>query len=127
MDNLENSPAVQTDVTQLRAEYESLRSLTSSLLVLLLVVSGTLNLFFWRQFRAAKATTTEVRQIVAEYNQNTVPAINEFLNKLIDFEKKNPDFGPILLKYGVHPGSFTGVPRVTSTPVAPPVAAPAKP
>ena len=129
MDNLENTPAVETDLTQLRAECESLRSLTSSLLVLLLVVSGTLNLFFWRQYRATKATVTEVHQLVADYNEHTVPAINEFLNKLIDFERKYPDFSPILSKYGVHAGTFTGVPRVTAvapSAAVPPMATPAK-
>lgn len=127
MDNIENTPAVQPDVADLRAECDALRHLTTSLLILLLVISGTLNLFFLRQFRASRAGATELRQMVADYNQNTVPAINDFLHKLLDFEKKYPDFSPILSKYGVRPGTFTGVPPVSAIAPAPAAALPSAP
>jgi hypothetical protein len=112
MDNLQNIPASQPGVNDLRAECESLRNLVGSLLLLLLVVSGTLNLYLWRQYRTANGAVVEVRQVVANYNKNSVPQINDFLRKLVEFDKKNPDFAPILAKYGVQPANFTGVPPV---------------
>jgi hypothetical protein len=112
MDNLRNIPASEPSINDLRAECESLRNLVGSLVVLLLVVSGTLNLYLWRQYRIANGAVAEIRQMVANYNQNSVPQINDFLQKLVEFNKKSPDFGPILAKYGVQPGNTNGVPLI---------------
>jgi hypothetical protein len=119
MDNLESAVSRQPDINELRSECESLRQLVASLLVLLLVVSGTLNLYFWRQFRVTKgaldAERPQITQMVAEYDKGQGVAINNFLAKLVDFEKKNPDFAPILAKYGVRPGQSTSAPPATAT------------
>ena len=123
MDNLESSSPSQATVNELRSQYESLQQLVNSLLVLLLVISGTLNLFFWRTFRVTKgaldAERPQINQMVAEYNKGQGIAITNFLAKLVEFEKKNPDFSPILAKYGV-PLGITGAPPA---PAAPPVPA----
>jgi hypothetical protein len=119
MNNLESAPASPPDVNELRSECESLRQLVVSLLVLLLVVSGTLNLYFWRQFRVTKgaldAERPQVTQMVAEYNKGQGIAIDNFIARLREFEKKNPDFSPILLKYGIPPAASTGAPPATAT------------
>ena len=115
-----SSPAA---VNELRSQCESLRQLVSSLLVLLLVVSGTLNLFFWRQFKVTKGALDverpQINQMVAEYNRGQGIAITNFLAKLVEFEKKNPDFSPILAKYGV-PLGISGAPPATAAPPTPP-------
>ena len=114
MDNLQNTATPPPNPNELRAECESLRQLVVSLLVLLLVVSGTLNLYFWRQFRATKglleAQRPQVAQLVAEYNKSQGVAIDNFIGKLVEFEKKYPDFAPILGKYGIR---ATGAPPAT--------------
>lgn len=119
MDNLESATAPQTDVSELRAQCDSLRQLVFSLLVLLLVVSGTLNLYFWRQFRATKGALDverpQITVMAAEYNKGQGVAIDTFVAKLLEFEKKNPDFGPILAKYGIRPGMVTGAPPAAAT------------
>jgi hypothetical protein len=127
MDNLESNPASQPDVSELRSQCESLRQLVISLLVLLLVVSGTLSLYFWRQFRITKGALDvarpQISQMVAEYNKGQGVAIDNFVAKLKEFEKKNPDFAPILAKYGIPLGPSTSAPPATATAPAP---APAK-
>lgn len=119
MDNLESSSSSQATVNELRSQYESLRQLVNSLLVLLLVVSGTLNLFFWRTFRvtngALEAERQPINQMVAEYNAGQGIAISNFIAKLVEFEKKNPDFSPILAKYRT-PLGITVAPATTAPP-----------
>ena len=123
MDNPANTPGPAGEVTELRAQCDALRHQVLSLLILLLVVSGTLNLFFWRQYRNASGALNvegpQVSQMLADYNKNSAPVINNFVTRLQDFEKKNPDFGPILAKYGIRPGTFTGGPPPTATAPAP--------
>ena len=55
MNNAENPTPVQPDANDVKLEVESLRQVIVSVLVLLVVVSGTLNLYFWRQFRNTRA------------------------------------------------------------------------
>jgi hypothetical protein len=114
MDNLQNPASPPPNPNELRAQFESLRQLVVSLLVLLLVVSGTLNLYFWRQFRATKgaveAQRPQIKQLAAEFNQSQGPFITNFVAKLVEFEKKNPDLAPILARYGIR---ATGAPPAT--------------
>jgi len=119
MDILENKPAApQPDLSELQAQCESLRQLVSSLLIILVVISGTLNIFFLRQYRTAQTEVTALRQLVADYNKVSAPVINDFVKKLVDFEKKNPDFTPIILKYGVRASGPTGaVPAAAASPI----------
>lgn len=116
---------------ELRQAYESLRHLVISVLVLLIVVSGTLNLFLLRQAKYARsdlaAIKPQVTQLVADYNKNKAPLINDFAKKLVEFGDKHPDFMPILLKYGITKQTTTGAPPASATSPAPPAAAaPAK-
>jgi hypothetical protein len=119
MDNLENASSPQAELGELRGEFESLRQLVTSLLVLLLVISGTLNYYFWRQFRIDQGELAveraQIAQMVQEFNKGQAIAISNFVGKLVDFEKKNPDFSPILAKYGVRPAAATGAPPTTAT------------
>ena len=119
MDNLENASSPQAELSELRAQFESLRQLVTSLLVLLLVISGTLNYYFWRQFRidqgALESERPQITQMVAEFNKGQGIAIDNFLASLREFEKKNPDFSPILARYGIRPAAGTGAPPATAT------------
>ncbi|HWI59002.1 MAG TPA: hypothetical protein VNZ22_17385 [Bacillota bacterium] len=115
MENLENSPAAQPENQSMRQELEGLRSLVVSLLVLMIVLSGTFNLFLLRQVKTARADLPALRQVVADYNKNSAPAINEFVKRLSDYSKTHPDFVPVLVKYGIIKPS--GAP--TAAPAAP--------
>ena len=114
MDTLEKQPVEQSEVQELRAQCQSLRQVISALLVLVLMISGALDIFLLRQFRMARAEVQrrgpQVTQFVAEYNRVSVPAISEFLKRLNEYEKAHPDFGPILVKYGLKSNVPTGAP-----------------
>ncbi len=107
MDNnelpLNSAPASQPGAGDLQAQIDSLRSLVNTMLILLIVVSGTLNIYFWRQFRSSKADLNTISQTalpaINEYTSKGGPAIDEFLRKVVDYGKTHPDFAPIMTKY----------------------------
>lgn len=130
MDTFENTPAgqpnpdpaAQSDLADIRAACEALRHSLVSVLILVLVVSGTLNLFFLRQYRNDKSQLKiegpQIGQIVAEYNRNEGPVLSELVKRLNDFGKTHPDIEPLLARYGIKPASPTGAatPSATSAP-----------
>ena len=130
MDTFENTPAgqpslnppPQSDLEDVRAECEALRHSLVSVLILVLVISGTLNLFFLRQYRNDKSQlkieAPQIGQIVAEYNRNEGPVLSELVKRLNDFGKSHPDIEPLLARYGIKPASPTGgaTPAATSAP-----------
>jgi len=109
MDNLENKPSGQSEMADLQEQCASLRHLVVSLLVLVLVVSGTLTIFLLRQWRFTQtelnAVRPQVAQMITDYSKAN-PQINEFLKNLSDYSKTHPDFAPILAKY-VRPNAPT--------------------
>ena len=83
----------------------------SNLLLMLLVVSGTLSIFLLQQVRYGRADMAafrkqtqqleQARQAIANYNQNTVPAMQKFVQQVMDYSKTHPDVLPILAKHGL--------------------------
>jgi cytoskeletal protein RodZ len=136
MDNLETKPSAQPDLSlsELQAQYEELRHLVVSAMVLLLIVSGALNLYLLRQWRFTKTDLDAVRpqatQLITDYNRSAV-AVQDFIKKLADFGRSHPDFAPIAAKYHLiemtsKPGSAPPASAVPSTTTAPmPASAPA--
>ena len=129
MNNAENPTPVQPDANDVKLEVESLRQVIVSVLVLLVVVSGTLNLYFWRQFRNTKAELNVMRpqapQMAAE-----IAGMQDLLRKAIEYGRTHPDFMPILAKYNLKPAGTTGAPPASAaSPAAlpPSAAAPAAP
>jgi hypothetical protein len=119
MDTLENTPTNHSELADLKSECASLRQLLGGLLVLVIVISGTFNIYLWRQFRMTqselKGLRPDVGQLVADYQRVSVPAISDFLKKLNDYEKTHPDFTPILLKYNLKASAITGAPPASVT------------
>jgi len=129
MDTLENKAPAQSEVSELREQVESLRHLIGSILILLVVVSGTFNIFLLRQWKTSKTQLAfqkpQVANMVALYQKNEQPAIENFIKKMVDYGQTHPDFVPILNKYQIK----AGPPPSTSSP-APPIpgaSAPAAP
>ncbi len=103
-DNLTSSNvAPASSNSDLQSQVDSLRSLVNTLLVLALVISGTLNIYFLRQYRNAKADLSAIRPqasaMVAEYEKTTGPAMDEFIRKITEYGKTHADFAPIMNKY----------------------------
>jgi hypothetical protein len=127
MDNLESKPSIQPDVNDLQADFDALRHLVVSILILLIVVSGTFSIYLLRQWR----TTTkelgiirpQVAQMVGVYQKDEAPWMQEILKRVSEYGRTHPDYMPILAKYNIRPGAATGAAPTTA---APPPAAPQK-
>jgi len=112
MDTLEPQSTPQPAENNLQAQFDGLRQTVHTMLLLLVIVSGTLTIFLVRQWRFAKTDLDTLRpqaaQIVNEYNRVSAPAMQEFVRKLTDYSKSHPDFAPIAAKY-----------HLTDTPASP--------
>ena len=78
---------------------QSLRTLIDTVLVILLVLTWSVNIFLLKQLSLVRNEVEERQRFIAEYEKNTVPLMGEFLTRLQGFTKTNPDFTNILHKY----------------------------
>lgn len=96
-------------------EIAALKQQVFTLKLALIVVAGTLATFLYWQTRIAgkdlEAIKPQAKFIIGSFNQNQA-MITTFENQLVAYGQKNPEFRPILMKYGL---------------MAPPAAAPAAP
>ncbi len=96
-----NSPAPADLSEQLAA----LQRQVFTLLLALIVVSGTLTVFLYRQASlTGKDIATikpQAQQLMQVYKQN-LPNMEAFVNQLVAYGQAHPDFRPILQKYGIN-------------------------
>ena len=89
MDNLDNQPSstpTQSDAEETSAQFASLASLLNSILVLVLVLAGVVDLFIVRQVKNTRADLTNFRAYVAQAQaqaQHNAPAIDDFARGVI--------------------------------------------
>ena len=115
-DNITTSPSTpapgNNGNADLQAQIDSLRSLINTLLVLAIVISGTLNIYFLRQYRNAKTDLRAIRpQAIAmwtEYEKKSGPAMDEFVAKITQYGRTHADFAPIMEKYQLNKAPVTG-------------------
>ncbi len=79
--------------------HQSLRKAFHVTLVFLILLSGSLFVFFLRELSLARRQVADLTQSVAEYERNTVPLMEEFRSRLQAFAQAHPDFNPIYTKY----------------------------
>ena len=120
MDNLDNRTPLQSGENDLRAQYESLRHLVTSILVLLVVISGTLNIYLLRQWRSTSKDLEVVRpqaaHMLTEYQKVSAPLMENFVKKLTEYGRTHSDFAPIMTKYNLKPAGQTGAPPAMAAP-----------
>lgn len=92
---------------RLEQSYRSLRKLFNITLAALLILSGSLFVFFLREVSLANRQITELTQFVIDYERSSVPLMDSFHAKLVEFAKANPDFGAIMAKYYSPSGGLT--------------------
>ena len=137
MDTLENKTPAENEVTELRDQVESLRHLVGSMLILLVVVSGTFNIYLLRQWKTSKTDLAvfkpQAANLIASYQKNEQPAVENFIKKMVEYGQTHADFAPILNKYQIKaapppPGAASPVPPVpgAATPATGNPAAPQK-
>lgn len=102
MDNPSPTSSTQSELRQLQEQYNSLQQLVSSLMLVLIVISGTLSIFLLRQYRFAKSEYDAIEpaatQVIAEVTNNYAMS-QELVRKLAEFGRTHPDFAPIIAKY----------------------------
>jgi hypothetical protein len=107
-----NSPAQ----TELMDQLVALRHQVFTLLLALVVVSGTLTVFLYRQAsltgKDIAAIKPQAMQIIQAFNQNRV-GMENFVKQLTAYGNAHPDFQPILRKYGIvqQPAGAPAVPK----------------
>ncbi len=104
--------------TDTASDIAALRSQVFTLLIALLVVSGTVTAYLYRQSSLAGKDLTalepQAQQLINGYNQSQ-PAVAGFITDLVAYGEKHPEFRPLLAKYGIAP--VAGVPA--GAPAAP--------
>ena len=86
------------------SEIAALRSQIFTLLVALIVVSGTVTVYLYREASVARkeieALRPQAQQVIGAFNQNQ-SLINNFFNQIVAYGQTHPEFRPILLKNGI--------------------------
>jgi hypothetical protein len=102
---MENVPAANpptSELKELQARFDQLQQLVSSLLLILIVVSGTLSVFLRRQWQSTQADLNAMQvaaaPLLAEYTNNH-PGVEDFVRKLAEYGRTHPDFAPIVTRY----------------------------
>lgn len=136
MDNLENKPLEPaprySSAPGLQEQLDALQRTVVIALVLMIILSGALNLFLLRQVKFSRTdlanTKPQATALINDYTK-AMPMMNEFVNRVREYGRTHPDYMPILVKYGVvttgtnqAPGVLSPVPK----PAAPVPTVPAK-
>jgi type II secretory pathway component PulF len=104
------------------SELAGLKNQVFVLLVALIVVSGTVTVYLYRQASLAGKDLTQGQQLSDMLSKNEM-VVQNFITKLVAFGEKHPDFSQqVLKKYGIAP--VAGVP---ANAMISPAAAPAAP
>ena len=90
--------------TETNPEISALKRQVFTLLLALIVVSGTVTVYLYRQAsitgKDIDAIRPQAQQIIGAFNQNQKLMV-EFVNQLVAYGQTHPDFKPVLLKYGI--------------------------
>jgi hypothetical protein len=114
MNESETNPPMQTELMD---QIVALRHQVFTLLLALVVVSGTLTVVLYRQ---AKLTGKDIAVIkpqatlIIQAFSRDRPGMENFVKQLTAYSVTHPDFQPILRKYGVVPQ-----PQPAAAPAAP--------
>jgi hypothetical protein len=117
MDNLDIKSPAQPEANDLQAQCDALRHLVVSILILVVVISGTLNIYLLRQWRSTTKDLAAIRpqaaQMIAEYQKVSGPLMNDFIKKITEYGRTHPDFAPVLTKYGIKSTTVLAAPATT--------------
>jgi len=86
------------------SEISALKGQLFTLLVALIVVSGTVTVYLFRQAslegKAITASKPQAEQIIKVFNQNQA-MMESFVKQVVVYGENHPDFRPILAKNGI--------------------------
>ncbi len=118
-------------IEELQQQVRTLQAFFIGTLAVLVLLSGSLNLFVLRQVSLVSKQSEETQKFVAEYENVSVPMITEFLKKLDAAAKTNTDVARLLTKYNIQQavtksGASSLSPSQAASPASVPAAAPKK-
>ncbi|MBI3879508.1 MAG: hypothetical protein HY301_05525 [Verrucomicrobia bacterium] len=123
MDTVENKPvpgAAANDSVQ--QEVNTLRHILNAALVLLIIATGSVNLFVYKQVaglgRQVDISEAQVRGAAGEFEQNFKPVANVLLQNLYVYAQRDLAFAQVLAKHQVAPAPAPAA--APAKPVAPP-------
>jgi len=109
MNESETNSAAPADLSE---QVAALQRQIFTLLLALIVVSGTLTVYLYRQASLIGKDIQAVRTQAIEPFKQRQPAMENFLNQLVAFGQTHPDFRPLLQKYGITlPPGATNAPK----------------
>jgi hypothetical protein len=120
MDNLNSNTPSQTGATDMQAQYEALRHLVVSILILVVVISGTLNIYLLRQWRSTSKDLGSIRpqfeMMIAKYNQETRPLMSDFVEKCKVYARSpgHADFALLLARHNIKAAAPASLPPAPS-------------
>lgn len=107
----------------------SLQRQITFLLIALIVISGTLTSYLYYQARVLgheiAGYQPQARVVIENYKKN-LPHIEKFVQALVAYGQKHPDFQPILKKYRIPLTIPAATNSVSARPIAPPASLPKK-
>ena len=98
----ENTGAEEMDLGShaLVENYRRLRYLFHCVSISLLILTGVVFVFIYRQVMLINQQTSQLMEEVSEFEDSGVPqAIEELREQLYTFSQENPDFEPIFVRY----------------------------
>ena len=123
MNEPETTTPVRPDVEELKETCAALRHQATTLLLALIVVSGTLTVHLGLQARRTGRDLEVIRPQaiqMMEYSKREEPQIADFVVKLTEFGRTHPDFQPILSRFKIQitppPGAATNPAASTAKP-----------
>jgi hypothetical protein len=103
MNESETNSSVQTELMD---QVVTLRHQVFTLLLALVVVSGTVTVYLYRQASLAgkdmAAIKPQATQMIAAFKRDQ-PSMEAFVKQITAYGVTHPDFQPILKKYGIVP------------------------
>jgi len=130
-----NQSSQQPDAVKLQCE--CLQKQVATLLIALVILSGILTIFLFRQMTYAQRDLNSVKpagaQIIQDFNQNKAN-LETFVAKIAEYGRAHPDFAPIVNRYrsilaptsAAPAGAATPAPAATPKPAPAPASAPKK-
>jgi len=98
--NLPDPQAPKAFENDLEFSYKRLRMLTQASAVSVLILTGTVFVFLYRQVVLVRRQTAELSKYISDVERSGVPEFFEQVRgKFNEFRKQNPDFNPIYAKY----------------------------
>lgn len=132
-------PSPSSDSDELKQRCETLESQVHTLRLVVLIAAVVVGLFFWREGNLNGAAVTQMQPQISQITQlmaqlekqggsyeKQIQGLQGIAMRLSEFGRSNPDYQPILAKYGVPVANASAAPAAAK-PAAKPATAPTAP